>query len=135
MSPLLPHPSAYSRRKKSSQHSVITSGRLQLILLEEFHQSPLPKLLRGSLVTSQIPTCAQLQSQIFQLWDTSTRLSGQHNQPPKAQALHYISSSMISCYIFHTVPASSSKWVVVPCFLSPPHFLRSLGALHAHILF
>lgn len=63
MSPLLPHPSAYSRRRRSSQQSVIASGRLQLILLEEFHQPPLPKLLRGSLVTSQIPPHTRLQSQ------------------------------------------------------------------------
>lgn len=123
MSPLLLHPSTYSRRRQSSQQSVIASGRLQLILLEEFHQSPLPKLLRGSPVTSQIPTCTQQQSQTLQPWDTSSRLSGQHNQPSKAQALHYISSSMISCYIFHTVPASFSKRVVAHCFPSPPHSL------------
>lgn len=87
MSPLLPHPSAYSRRRQSSQQSVIASGRLQLILLEEFHQPPLPKLLRGSLVTSQIPPHTRLQSQTLQGWDSSVRLSGQHKQPPKAQVL------------------------------------------------
>lgn len=70
MSPLLPHPSAHSGRRQSSQQSVIASGRLQLILLEEFHQPPLPKLLRGSLVTSQIPPHTLLQSQTLQGWDT-----------------------------------------------------------------
>lgn len=91
--------------------------------MEEFHQASLPKLLRGSPVTSQIPTCTWLQSQTLQPWDTSSRLSGQHNQPPKAQALHSISSSMTSCYIFHTIPASFSKRVVAHCFPSPPHAL------------
>lgn len=111
----------YSGRSQSSQQSVIASGRLQLILLEGFHQSPLPKLLRGSPVTSQIPTCNRLQGQTLQPWDTRLRLSRQQNQPPKAQALCCISGSMISCCVFHAVPASFSKRVVAHCFPSPPH--------------
>lgn len=90
-------------------------------------------LLGGSPVTSQIPPCSQPQSQALQRWDTSTRLSGQQNQPPKAQALHYIFTSMTSCYIFHTVPASLSKRVVFLYFPYPPP-AHSLGALHAHVL-
>lgn len=134
MSPLLPHPSAYSRRRQSSQQSVIASGRLQLILLEEFHQPPLPKLLRGSLVTSQIPPRTRLQSQTLQAWDTRVRLSGQHSQPPKAQVLRCISSSMISCCIFQAVPASVSR--AAHCFPSPLlSLMHSLGALRARMLF
>lgn len=121
MSPLLPHSSTYSGRSQSSQQSVTASGRLQLILLEGFHQSPLPKLLRGSPVTSQIPRCNRLQGQTLQPWDTHSRLSRQQKQPPKAQALCCISGSMISCCIFRRAPASFSKWVVAHCFPSPPH--------------
>lgn len=100
---------------------------------KEFRWSPLPVLLGGSPVTSQIPPCSQPQSQALQCWDTSTRLSGQQNQPPKAQALRYIFTSMTSCYIFHTVPASLSKRVVFLYFPYPPP-AHSLGALHAHVL-
>lgn len=137
MSPLLPHPSALSRRRQSSQQSVIAPGRLQLILLEGFHQPPLPRLLRGSLVTSQIPPRTRQQSQTLQAWDTSVRLSGQHQQPPKAQVLRCISSSMISCCIFQAVPASLSR--VAHCFPSPPPpppcLMHSPGALRACMLF
>lgn len=90
-------------------------------------------LLGGSPVTSQIPPCSQPQSQALQGWDTSTRLSGQQNQPPKAQALRYSFTSMTSCYIFHTVPASLSKRVVF-CYFPYPPPAHSLGALHAHVL-
>lgn len=84
---------------------------------------------------SQIPTCNQLQSQTLQPWDSSSRLSGQHNQPPKAQALCSISGSMISSYIFHTVPASFSKWVkllTAPISSSLP--VQPQGPLCSHMI-
>lgn len=132
MSQLLPQPSAHSRRRQSSQQSVIAPGRLQLILLEEFHQSPLPRLLRGSLVTSQIPPRTRQRSQTLQGWDSRVRLSGQHKQPPKAQVLPCISSSMTSCCVFQAVPAFSSRAVhCFPCL----SLMHSLGALRARTLF
>lgn len=53
MSPLLPHPSAYSGRRPGSQQAVTASGRLQLILLEGVSLVSSPRAPRG--LSSYLP--------------------------------------------------------------------------------